>query len=498
MLGKFKTLLGHTLIYGLGNYGIKLIGFLLIPLYTRFLTPEDYGVMALVSMYTQALFVLMNLGQSVTLFRFYYERDNEEHRERVVAAALWIVLLFAIPIASLPLGFSSRISTWLTGTPAWWALIAIGTGTVLAKILLRMPFSIMRAGDQSKRYASWSLLRNGLATLLAVLFVAAFHLGATGVILSQFVGEIVMCILLTGTTLRMLHAGFRWADIKEQLVFGLPLVPAGIAAFALDLTDRWFLRTWHTVEDVGIYSLGYRFGEIVTFVVTAFQLSWPQFLFSHRKEPDAPQLYAHMTNYYLAVLLLLWLGLAVFASELITIMAPASYAAASAVVPVVAAAMCLDGVTFMVNIGPPFFKRTILRTYTLCTAALVNLCLNFLLIPKYGAIGAAWATFGGFLTQAIITFIVSLRLYWVPYQWARLGSVTLAAAAIYAGSLAIGGDDLALRIALKAILVLAYPAALIFGGFFEASDLAAACSIVERRSPAAGRILRRVLPGVST
>ena len=71
MLNKFRGLLGHTLIYGLGNYGIKVLGFLLIPLYTRYLAPADYGVIALVSMYTQVMFVLMNLVQSTSLFRFY-------------------------------------------------------------------------------------------------------------------------------------------------------------------------------------------------------------------------------------------------------------------------------------------------------------------------------------------------------------------------------------------------------------------------------------------
>ena len=103
MIDKFRTLLGNTLIYGLGNYGVKLIGFLLIPLYTRYLSPSDYGVIALVAMYSQVMFVLMNLGQGFSLFRFYYDKDSDEARERVVAAAMWIVLLFALPLASIPL-----------------------------------------------------------------------------------------------------------------------------------------------------------------------------------------------------------------------------------------------------------------------------------------------------------------------------------------------------------------------------------------------------------
>jgi len=81
MLDKFRTLLGHTLIYGFGNYGMRLIGFLLIPVYTRYLSPSDYGVLALVSIFTQALWVFVSLGQSPSLFRFYYEGDTAAERE---------------------------------------------------------------------------------------------------------------------------------------------------------------------------------------------------------------------------------------------------------------------------------------------------------------------------------------------------------------------------------------------------------------------------------
>ena len=125
MIDKFRTLLGNTLIYGLGNYGVKLIGFLLIPLYTRYLSPSDYGVIALVAMYSQVMFVLMNLGQGFSLFRFYYDKDSDEARERVVAAAMWIVLLFALPLASIPLLFSGPLAATILGDSKLWYLLIV-------------------------------------------------------------------------------------------------------------------------------------------------------------------------------------------------------------------------------------------------------------------------------------------------------------------------------------------------------------------------------------
>lgn len=499
MLNKFRTLLGHTLIYGLGNYGIKVFGFLLIPLYTRYLTTADYGVMALVSMYTQVMFILMNLGQSTSLFRFYYEHDSDEGRARVVAASLWIVLLFALPLAAAPLLFNRSLADLILGNESLWFLMCLGTGTVLCKVLLRMPFAIMRAEEQSKRYAGWSLARNGFSMVLAVLLVAVVHLGVTGVVLSQFLAELVFCFLLTGTTFRMLRSGFRWQDVKEQLLFGLPFVPVGVASFTLDLTNRWFIKHYYSTSEVGIFSLGYRFAEILTFVVTAFQLSWPQFLFSHRKQPDAPQLYANMTNYYLALMLFLWLGLAVFAPELLRIMATPSFYPAATLIPIISFALVFDGMGFMFNIGALFSKKTMLRTISVTVAAAVNVSLNFILVPRFGMMGAAWATFIGFLVQMSSTLYLSLGVYSVPYRYGTMGAMVGAALAIYGTSLAVTGDSVAVSIALKIPLILLFPVALLAAGLFEPRDVAAALGWVERRVPQARvavRFVRPLLPGV--
>lgn len=494
MLNQFRNLLGHTLIYGLGNYGIKIFGFLLIPLYTRFLAPADYGVMALVSMYTQVMFIIMNLGQSTSLFRFYYEHDTQEGRDRVVAASLWIVILFALPLAAVPFLFNQPLAHLILGDSALWFLMCIGTATVLCKVLLRMPFAIMRAADESKRYAAWSLARNALGMVLAVALVAGLHLGATGVVLSQLLAELTFCLLLTGMTFRSLRAGFHWRDIKDQLLFGLPFVPVGAASFTLDLTNRWFLKHYYSTSDVGIFSLGYRFAEILTFVVTAFQLSWPQFLFRNRKEPDAPQLYAQMTAYYLSLMLFLWLGLAVFAPELLRIMATPQFYPAATLIPVISFALVFDGMGFMFNIGALFSKKTILRTVSVTTAAAVNVGLNFVLIPRYGMMGAAWATFIGFLVQMSTTLFLSLKVYHVPYRYDRLLAMVAAALAIYGASTLIETHSVLTSIALKVPLILLFPVALVTAGLFEPRDLAAALAMVERRAPWSAGAVRFLRP----
>ena len=480
MLQKFRQLLGHTIIYGLGNYGIKLVGFLLIPLYTRYLKPADYGIMAMVSMYTQVMFILMNLGQSTSLFRFYYEHDDQASRDRVIAASVWLVLLIALPLASLPLFGSTLLAKHLLGNGTLWFLMCIGTGTVICKVFLRMPFAVMRAEEESKRYASWSVARNAVSASLAVIFVVVLHQGVNGIIFSQFLAELIFCFLLARATIRTLTSGFHWADVKVQLMFGLPFVPAGVGSFVLDLADRWFIKHYASINEVGIYSLGYRFGEIVTFIISAISLSWPQFLFANRKEPNAPNLYAYATTYYLVTVLYVCLGLGVLAPEMLRVMATPPYYPAASVVLLISLSGLFDGLTYFVNVGVLFSKRSIWRMVSVLTAAVVNIALNFLLIPTYGMMGAAWATMIAFAVQAAVTMTVSLRLYHVPYQYRRIAQLIVVAAAIYAASVAVSFHTLVTSIAFKAALLLTYPLLLAVSGFFDATEVAQARAWLNR------------------
>jgi len=139
-----------------------------------------------------------------------------------------------------------------------------------------------------------------------------------------------------------------------------------------------------------------------------------------------------------------------------------------------------DGLTYFVNVGVLFSKRSIWRMVSVLTAAVVNIALNFLLIPTYGMMGAAWATMIAFAVQAAVTMTVSLRLYHVPYQYRRIAQLIVVAAAIYAASVAVSFHTLVTSIAFKAALLLTYPLLLAVSGFFDATEVAQARAWLNR------------------
>jgi O-antigen/teichoic acid export membrane protein len=159
----------------------------------------------------------------------------------------------------------------------------------------------------------------------------------------------------------------------------------------LNLSGRYFLKHFSTLHEVGPYASSYRFGEIIWLVVWAFQLAWPTFLFSNRQSPTAKQLYSRVTTYYIAVMAFIWLGISVFAREVIVLMAAPSFHEAYRVVPLIALASLLHGVAFLGAVGISPEKKTIYHPFIAGAAALLNLGLNYAWIRTYGMMGAAYA-----------------------------------------------------------------------------------------------------------
>jgi O-antigen/teichoic acid export membrane protein len=472
VIDKLRQLGRSSLIYGAGNYGVKLVGFFLIPVYTRYLTPADYGVLALVATFSRILFVFLNMGQSTALFRFYYDHDEPEARDRVIAGSLWIVLLISLPMAAFALLSARPMAALLFGDRTLYSLLVIGILTMACRVLLRLPFAVLRAKGRDVRYATWTILRTGLSAVLAIVFVVGAHMGVRGVLLSALIAEAVVVVLLLPMIAGTLRNGWAGEEMRGQLSFGLALVPAGLAGFVLDLSDRFFLKHYASLEEVGLYALGYRFGEIILFLVTAINLAWPQFVFSNRRSENAPQLYAYATTYYFGGILFAVLCLSMLAPELIALMATPAFHGAAIVVPLIAASVLCQGLCSVATIGITLQKRPIIRSVAVVATSLLNIGLNFLLIPRYGIMGAAWATLISFIVQATLLVSVALRYYPIPYEWRRLAQILCAAAIPYAATTLLPDATALPTTGMKLALLTMFPAVLWMLGFFRTVELA--------------------------
>ena len=269
------------------------------------------------------------------------------------------------------------------------------------------------------------------------------------------------------------------------MVFGAPLVLSSIAAFTVNFSDRFFLRHFSTIAEVGIYALGYKFAFMLSFlVVQPFDMIWAARMYEIAKRSDSGRMFSKFFEYYSLVLVAVALGLSVVIQDVINIISPAEFHTAYKVVPIVALAYVFQGMNRYFLTGSYIAKKTLHVGSIGVISALANIGLNFLLIPRFGMLGAAWATAASFLVMAALAYAISQRAYAIPYTFSRVVMLIALAAVLYLGSNAITISSLALGIIFKLAFLAAFPVLLYKAGFFHRREVEvareAACALAAR------------------
>jgi O-antigen/teichoic acid export membrane protein len=317
---------------------------------------------------------------------------------------------------------------------------------------------------------------NVLITIGAtVALVVGAHKGAIGAVVGNFVGTLTVYAVLLAYRRHQLGREFHRPLLRAMNRFGLPLVPAALALWAINFIGRLFIGHYKGQAEVGVYSLAARISSVIIFLLAAFQLAWPAFAYSIRDDREARRTYSYVLTYLLLVTCWLSLALGVLAPWIIDLLDPKGQFTRSAeAVPLLCFATAAYAGYSVLAIGIGRARQTQYNWVVTGAAAVVNIALNIVLIPRYGMIGAAVATLVAFLALFLGMWLRSRRVYPVPYQWRRV--VTLSAVA--ATMTLVGWEVGSLPVAIA--LVLAYPLALLPLGFYQPAEL---------------RRLRRLAPG---
>ena len=463
MIGPQLRRLGrHAAIYGLGGLVSRILAVLLLPLYTAYLTTADYGRVETLVALTAVLVTLLRAGISNAFFRFYFDSPEPEARLRVLRTAFW----FTIGTSTLGLALG-----WVLATPIADALNlgANQDGLVRAAFVglwAQMNYeqltALFRVEERSVGFVLASLANVLLTIATTVLLVVVYDLGALGVIVGNFTGTLLVYLGLVGYRREQLGLQFDRELLRRMNRFGLPLVPSGVALWALNFSDRFFLARLAGQDDVGRYSLGVRIASAMVLLLFAFRTAWPAFAYSIDDDREARRTYAFVLTYLLFVACWLSLALGVLAPWLVQVLAPSNEAfwPGATVVAPLAFAGALWGAYTVVAIGIGRLRRTQFNWVITGSAAAVDVALNLLLIPRYGIEGAAAAAVVAFAVMFLAMSVYSQRLYPVPYQWRRVATVLGVAVALTIAGRLIDRLDVAV------VLVLAYPLVLLALGFY--------------------------------
>jgi O-antigen/teichoic acid export membrane protein len=460
-LGQELRRLGrHSAVYGLGGLVSRILATILLPLYTHYLPPNAYGQVEIVTAATAVLAIVLQMGISSAFFRFYFDAKEPPEKLVVVRTSFWftmgmatlglvIGLVFAAPIAHV-LGLGHDVALVRAGAVGLWAATNYQQLTAL-----------FRVEERSAQYAIASVANVLLTVAAMVVFVAVFHWGAVGLVAGNFTGTLVVYVVLLAYRSEQLGLQFDTVLFRKMQHFGMPLVPSALALWTINFVDREFVSWYKGNAEVGVYSAAVKIAGVITFVMVAFRTAWPAFAYSIEDDRDAKRTYSFVLTYLLTFASWLALALGALAPWLVALLTNPRYQRAQEGVALLAFAGAIYAGYTVLAIGSGRARKTQFNWVVTGIGALVNIGLNFWLVPAYGMVGAAVSTLAAYVVLFVGMTLYAQSVYPVAYQWRRVLTCLGAAVGLY---LAARVPDLPL--VPSVLLVLVYPLVLLAARFY--------------------------------
>ncbi|QEH41862.1 oligosaccharide flippase family protein [Chitinophaga sp. XS-30] len=403
--------LKNAAIYTIVTLLQRSIGLLLLPLYTFFLLPGDYGQLSVVLAVSNFVSIVMLLAIPYATARFNFKLTADPGGTR----ALWgnnllLVLLSAACTGTLLLVFHPYLVAPFTKGIPFYPLLFTGIVTTMLNPVYLFYQSYLQTGQHGRRYGLNMLLNFSLNTGLIILFVAVFRLGVTGILLANLLTALVFAVYALLAFLPVVRPRLNREQTARTLRYSLPLVPHSLSLWALGMTDRMFLLNSRGAAETGIYSVGSQVGCTMNVITAAANQAWSPWFYDVIRDRNNMPMVIKMCNILCALYCLLALAISFFSREIIQLLAGERYAEAWKVIPLTAFACVLMGYYhFFANVILLEERTKYLMVISTCGAA-CSIVLNIFAVPAFGGMGAAVSMLLSYLLASLLALSVSRRL----------------------------------------------------------------------------------------
>jgi O-antigen/teichoic acid export membrane protein len=419
------------------------VAILLVPIYAQVLGTPGVGVTGVLNSMISLTLMLVGLALPQAFFRWYL-RQATTHAERVHVFGTTLAIRIAASLAGLALVLLAAVPlTAVLYDGANLLVFALAAPIVLFDTFNAIPLSFMRAERRPRDYIVITVTRAVTGTVLIVILVVSLELGVVGVAL----GSAIAAALGAAIGAWVLWRAGVWRPILDRelaramLAFALPLVPAGVAGWTLNLADRPLLQVFTgSAAVVGVYTTGYTAGLVINaLAIQPFNLSWGATFWDIARSEDASRTFARTLTWFLAFASAAALFLSAIGTDVIRLLFPPEFEESRYIVPFSAFAFVLYGAYTIVATGLSIVGRSAIVATTMLVAAAVSLALNVVLIPLLGIYGAAISTVAGYALLAVLAGWRSQRHYPVPWQLPQ--AVAILGLAGVLSALALLGPD---------------------------------------------------------
>jgi O-antigen/teichoic acid export membrane protein len=454
-----------------GNAFSRSAPLLLIPVFTRFLSPADYGVIAVATAVGSLLSMvfLLSLDSALTVMYFHQKTDYERRRLNSSLLACWL-LLSGVLALSLDIAGQEGYLNWLSGLP-FHPYLRLVVWTSYLSIFATALQTVYTTTEKPIRAVGLGLAQMLITVSASIYLVVSRRLGTEGVITANFIGAALVGSASFAGFALLSKARPSWAVSRRALHFGLPLVPHVGATWALNLSDRTILQHYVAETDVGIYALGYQVGSIIMLLTHGISYAFYPLFNAQMVNEDGRRQVPVLGTYAMIATVTIGLAIALLGGDLIRGFTPPHFHPATRVVPWVAVGCTFQGVYYIWSRGTWFSMQT--RWVPLITgfSAALNVILNLITVPRFGYMAAAVNTAVAFAVLAGLHGFLAHRVFPIAWEYVRWRKLGLAAGVILLIGMLIPATSLAWRTtAHLALLVAAFPGLLAAMGFFTTRE----------------------------
>lgn len=407
-------------VYGVGNILTKLAAFLLIPIYTRYMTMTEVGILALMEMVEMFLITLIPFGMFNALWRYLSKAQETERKTIIISSFAGTFILNITVLGFMSLFYQSTGMYLGLGLSDTYLFLLVLLNTMLA-FNIRFLLALLQYEGQAITYVTLSVIQFLGVLIFTILLVVSKDMGLSGAVWGKTIPYALLAIWCSYLVIRKYTVLPSFQTFKSLFKFGAPLIILALVSPVLKLADRFFLNLYVSLEDIGIYSIAYKFGMIINmFLIMPLQKSWMPMMYKIGVEEDTHTFHRDLLFYYGVLGGTFFLLITFFHREVIQIVATENYLKFSFVVPLIALAYYLNGFRQFFFAGAALKDKTPRLAAASMTAIGFSLILNFVLISNYGVMGAAWAALGSHTFLVLLIYLASQRVTRINWDWLRL------------------------------------------------------------------------------
>ena len=411
----------NTVVYATGNIGARAGSFLLIPLYTHFLSLGDYGLLATLLISIQIMLTLMSMGMRTTLLRFTKEYQVNNRIDDLLGTSSLINLLGSLIATGASFAFFIPFFRCVLHSDDVYLYVGLACCAASLQSLNMHVISYYRARQEAVKYMIAGVSAAALLFATSLVLVCVFKLSVTGALLAVIITHGTILLIVSMDVFSKAGFAISMSMMPQLLRFGCPLLFSNCGELVIGAAGIYFLSYFAGLDTVAIYSLGYKLTQLLGMtVVMPFSLAFQPYVFANLDTPGIKERISRLLTYLVLAVMSMSFLILLGSQILLPLIAPPEYSSAYLVILLLLPGVAFVGVYYFGETLLGAVKKTHIIGLAMAICAVLSIMLNYLLIPILDWYGAAISLNMSYILAGFTLLVIGMRRFSLAVEWKRI------------------------------------------------------------------------------